>query len=79
MKRLVAGAWPEIAGDGRDSPATAEAISSHGSEVGCERVRERERESDAVWFDQTGSGQVDPVGSDLWAQGHFGLFTNALK
>ena len=45
----MVGAWPEVAEDGRDSPATAEAISSRGSEVGCER----ERESDAVWFDQT--------------------------
>ena len=71
----MAGAWPETARNGRSSPATAEATRCRGSRVG---VRERER-GGAVWSNQTSLGQVDPVGSDLWAQGHFCLFTNAFK
>ena len=59
-----------MAGDGRERPGFAGdggGDFASRERVGCEREREREG---AVWFDQTGSGQVDPVGSDLWAQGH---------
>ena len=67
-----------MAGDGRERPDFTG--DGGGASASRERGRVRERYRDgAVWFDQTGSGQVDPVGSDLWAQGHFGLFTNALK
>ena len=59
-----------MAGDGQERPGFAGdggGDSASRERVGCEP--ERKRESDVVWFDQTGSGQVDPVGSDLWAQG----------